>query len=217
MNNKIIKEEEIIKIFLDMSNAPFKSLLLRNTENELPANLCYQKDIDFLVKINDRQLLNSYLIKLGYLKIKHPWDLVPKDNFITPFDYYLHNSGAILDINYQLVHCDFGRTKFVPHRLWLQKYVWRTYKMKSFGKLRYFYISSEVEVIISSIRCLLDKRKMTQWNFERIIDCFKNIRNKKIVIDELNHILGDYSKFFLNCLINNKWDNSIINYIKSNY
>ena len=211
---KMIKKIEIIKIFKDISKFPYDTLLLRNTENELPSKLSVGKDIDLLVKKKNRNSLRNYLKRLGYIKINHPWKKVPKDSSIIPFDYYLHSSGAILDINYQLVHCNLTRTKFLLHRDWLQNYVWKTFIVRKFGAFSFPFISLETEFIISSVRCVVDKRRMTDWNFKRLLNCYNRIKNKKIVKKELEFILGNNSALYLKYLNSGKWNNYIIDKIK---
>jgi len=205
-----IKTESVIKCLTQLQNAPFHYIILRNTEGELPSRLAPFKDIDLLIKKSDRSQALDYFHKLGYHLIIHPWSKVTKDVGVTEFDFLKNDENLILDINYELVFCNFERSKFQLHSEFLQNEIWKSSRILSIGGVEINYIGCELEFIISAARCIIDKRKMTAWNFSRLCYLYNSIGNIKTVETALQVIFKDRFTEVINVFEVGVWDDSVI-------
>lgn len=203
------KSDVLITIDL-IAKAPFDYIILRNTENELPGHLKKNKDIDILINNADRKKALSYFMENSFFQIVHPWHRVPKIGAITDFDYLINDAKIILDLNYQLVLCNFARTAFKLHDKLLQRSIWEKTYYKYLGDHKVRYIDPDIEFVISFLRCCIDKRKMSHWNFKRLCKLYDNSNDKTALMTSI-------APYYPNKLVEIKrmfdtqiWSNNII-------
>ena len=205
-----VDSREISRIFRVIERAPFESILLRNTGYELPDRLAFGKDIDLLLHDHDREEALYYFVSNGFEIVTHPANKVDKQFGITEFDFLRDSSTAFLDLNYQLFHCNFERNKFLLHNAWLQKFVWNSCIQVSFGHNTLNYIGHEAEFIVSFTRCVIDKRCMSEWNFQRLMFILKLIDDRNIVLRELELIFKERIDIVAQILDSGVWNNELI-------
>ena len=67
-----IPKEQINSFFQDINSFGISYVLIKNMDDELPAHLENGKDIDILVKEEDKDLFAQKMLRLGYNTCTHP-------------------------------------------------------------------------------------------------------------------------------------------------
>ena len=100
----LIKSEELITIFTLLNEGKLNYILMRNINNEIPSNVEIKKDIDILVKYQDKVSFINFFKQNNFQQISHPH----KDNIflygVEKFEFYKNISkmrGSILKLSTQ--------------------------------------------------------------------------------------------------------------------
>ena len=187
-----VNNVDVIDTLNLIANSPFDYILLRNTENELPYHLKERKDIDILLNSCDQANAISYFCNNGFKPIAHPAQGLPKVGAITDFDFLVNDNNIILDLNYQLFLCNSARTAFTLHSTALQRSIWEKVHYSLLGDVEVRYIDPEIEFVISFLRCCIDKRKMSRWNFSRLCEIYENSNDKDALFAGIAPYYPDY-------------------------
>ena len=105
--------QEIVSFFNILNENDINYILLRNIENELPSNLSKKKDIDIIVKIEDKYKLENAFLANKWEKIRHPYSKVPYLYSMNPCDFYnLKGLHMANDVDFNKKSFTTGHTGF---------------------------------------------------------------------------------------------------------
>lgn len=193
--NNVYHQDDIERV-LDILNASeLDYLLIRNINNELPANLKLGKDIDILVKHCNKYKWKKFLKKNGFSKrLIHPyrWDI--RLYGVDLFDMYREKqTGILLDFQYQLVCRSMNNREWIPLDQEIQESAWRNKKVFKFKNSSCFGLSDEDNLVCLIIRSLLDKKKFDNNYISEIKKLIK-LANIEIVINKLNKVVFNFAE-----------------------
>ncbi|PZW43784.1 putative nucleotidyltransferase [Mesonia algae] len=204
--NKFDKQE-IISFFGILNKNNINYILLRNIGNELPDNLSKTKDIDIIVKIQDKQKLENVLLENKWEKIKHPHRRVPYLYSMNAFDFY-NLKGLHIDVAYELACRSIITRQWIPLDQKIQDNVWR-YKREVHNSPWKYLLSYEIEMVHLLTRCIFDKKIFTKGYISRIDEIYP-LSNKDVLAEYLDLVFFKF-RYTLLKKVKHKEYNTIIN------
>ena len=201
------KAEEIISFFDIINESKISYILLRNIENELPHNLSKKKDVDILVKAEDKERLCKALLEKKWKIIPHPYSEVPYLYSMNSFDFYDLN-GLHIDVAYELACRSIITRQWIPLDQKIQHYLWEN-KKESYNQLWKYVLPIEIELIHLLTRCIFDKNIFNDGYISRINKIY-SCCNKDILLEHLELVFFNFSKKLIN-MVEKKEFHLIIN------
>ena len=201
------RSEEIVSFFDIINESKINYILLRNIQNELPHNLSKKKDIDILVKSEDKENLRKALLEKKWKIIPHPSSEVPFLYSMNSFDFYDLN-GLHIDVAYELACRSIITRQWIPLDQKIQNYLWENKKESSDQPWKYM-LPTEIELIHLLTRCIFDKSIFNDGYVSRINKIYTYC-NKDILLKHLELVFFSFSKQLIN-MIENREFNLIIN------
>lgn len=173
----------VLNIFEDINKVGVDYVLLRNIGQELPNKLEKNKDIDLLVRYEDRKKFKNSLLADGWQKCWHPHD--NGSNFIflysmQPFEMY-KKDDVHLDVCYQL-NCRSTNGEWMPLDEHLQENLWKERIIDE--NLSVPKLGNTYQLVHLLTRSVFDKKEFTQ---PYIIEIEKLI--EKVDLKELSDLL----------------------------
>lgn len=199
--------QEIISFFHILNENEINYALLRNIENELPNNLSKKKDIDIIVKVEDRNKLENILIKNGWVKINHPHRKVPFLYSMHPFDFYNLN-GLHIDVAYELACRSLITREWLPLDQKIQAELW-VYRKELLHSPWKYMLSYEIEIVHLLTRSIFDKRTFNDGYIYRINEIYP-LCDVNILSEYLDLVFFKFRNSLLR-MIEKKEYNKIIN------
>jgi len=201
----------ITDFFNNINSSKINYILIRNISNELPNALQVGKDIDLLVKYNDRKKIVQFLNKNGYRKINHP---LKNDLFlygVNPFEMF-NKYDVLIDLNYQLTCRSLNAGEWIPLDRKIQDSAWKNKMIHEYNQLRYFKLGIEDEFVSLISRSIFDKREFQPAYINTINQCLLNI-DKENVIEKLELIFFRYTPILFEKIQNNDYNSIIESYL----
>jgi hypothetical protein len=207
---KYVNSGDLISLFSEINIANLNYILIRNINNELPFKLEKGKDIDILIKYEDKSLFHNFFKKNGFKKIKHPYrhDIylygVPK------FEFFKKND-MIIDLNYVIACRSLNNNEWIPLDQVIQKSSWsnRIFIRNDFD---YYSLSLEDELISLIVRSIFDKKEFISGYIFRIEWIFQKI-NEKIFKEKLELVFFKYTETLIKQIRKKEYSDIINNYI----
>ena len=188
---------------------------MRNINNELPANLIVGKDIDILVKKNDRNQFISFFQSNNYKLINHPMKNEIFLYGVNKFDFQFNKTNQIIfDLSFQIAVKSLDAGQLIPLDQLIQVSAWKNKRFKKLSSdFGYWALSYEDEFVCLLSRSIFDKKEFQTNYIERINELYIKI-NKDDVVEKLNLIFFKYTPHLLQLIKDKKYSNIIENYFK---
>ena len=156
---------ELIDKSLSLLNSSgIEWLLLRNTNDELPGCLEVKKDIDILVRPENKADMHAFLLANRFSEIQHPLANDVRLYGVDPFRMYKNPEGLLIDINYQAVVRSLDQGQWVPLDQAIQKDLWLSKKFVSIGSENVPMSAVEDLFVLMASRCIFDKKTFSLWH-----------------------------------------------------
>lgn len=171
----MIDRKEILNMFSMLNKNNISYVLLRNIDKELPDNLRENKDIDILVKREDKSKFQKVLYNNGYKKRIHPWDFGNNFLFLYAMDKleFYAKEKVNLDICYQLCCRSINAKEWMPVDQLINNSVWENKRYnKQYG---WYELSYEDELIHLLTRCIFDKGEFSLGYRKRILELMEKV------------------------------------------
>jgi hypothetical protein len=212
---KKVNSKDICNIFKALNSEKIEYILIRNINNELPKSLIIGKDIDILIKKENKQKTLSFFKNENYHVAPHPHKnniyLYNIDKFI-----YLQNkhNRIIFDLQFKLVVRSLDAGQWVPLDNRIQESAWINRRFKKIDdEFGYWTLSYDNELIMLITRCIFDKRKFQKGYIKRINE-LKLKTDLNGVEKKMKLIFFKYAKYLLEHIKNNNYNQIIENYIQ---
>ncbi len=210
----MIDSQEIVDIFTLLNENKLDYILLRNINKELPNGLGVGKDIDILIRWEDRKKFYSFFELYSFQKIPHPHQ---NDIFlygVNKFEFLKNKANVLFDLNFQLAVRSLDAGQWIPLDQNIQESAWKNKRHKqqsdNFG---YWTLSYEDEFIALVVRSIFDKKEFQSGYIKRINELYSLI-NKNNVIEKLNMVFFKYTPYLMKSLEQNDYENIIKNYLE---
>jgi len=195
--------QEIISFFNVLNENNISYILLRNIDNELPNNLSKKKDIDIIVRIEDKYKLENALLTNNWDKIRHPYSKVPYLYSMNPCDFY-NLDGLHIDIVYELPCRSLITRQWIPLDQKIQDDLWE-YKIEVFNLPWRYLLSSEIEIVHLLTRCIFDKKFFNSGYVLRLNEIYP-LSNKEILSKYLDLVFFKFTKTLLKLVEKREYD-----------
>jgi hypothetical protein len=211
---KTVNQEEIIKIFNLLNVSSLDYILIRNINSELPDKLKSGKDIDILVKKEQKNRFINFLKKNNYCQIPHPFKndayLYGADKFIF---FYNKKNDILFDLNFQLVCRSLNAGEWIPLDQQIQNSIWENKKFIKNNNFSSWFLDDEDEFLMLVVRSVFDKKEFQAGYIQRIGQLYKTIDIKKVE-EKMKSIFFKYTPYLLSQINDKQYKEIIDNYIK---
>jgi hypothetical protein len=201
------EEHEITSFFSILNENNIEYILLRNIDSELPRNLSKKKDIDIIVKIEDKHKLEKAFLKKKWQKIKHPYSKVPYLYSMNPFDFY-NLEGLHIDVAYEIACRSIITRQWIPLDQRIQEDLWKYKKVVNDLPWKYI-LSNEIEMVHLLTRCIFDKKTFNDGYIRRINELYP-FSSREILSEYLDLVFFKFRPTLLK-MVDNREYHIIIN------
>jgi len=209
---KYYDKAAILNVFNVLNHSGLPYLLLRNTNDELPFNLEYGKDIDILAQHSNSIKTNNLLIKNSFQRVKHPLRSDVRLYGVHQFNMYKSKYSVLLDINYEIVVRSLDKGQWIPLDQALQISAWENKKFVDIGGVNVPTLSDEDLWVCTLARCIFDKKLFSPWHQELLINMLPNI-NSELVKSKLNLIFFKFTDCLFEMVCRSQFDQIYDKYI----
>lgn len=166
---KQIPSGDIMTALSVLNDATIDLRLLRNIDNELPERLASGKDIDILIRWQDRKIVELLLKQNGFQKIPHP---LLKDQFlygVHPFRFFKsRRSYFFIDFQFELACRSLNQGEWIPLDRVIQETAWESVSYHRIGEMDIPGLPLVCEWIHLLTRCIFDKQRFDGGYTRRI-------------------------------------------------
>lgn len=155
--------ELIDKFFSLLDSSGIDWILLRNTNDELPKLLDVNKDIDILVRPENKTEIHAFFIANQFMEIRHPLANDIRLYGVDAFRMYKNLEGLLIDVNFQAVVKSLDQGQWIPLDQAIQKELWLNRRFVLIGDEHVPMPSVEDLFVLTLCRCILDKKNFTVW------------------------------------------------------
>lgn len=141
-------------------------LLLRNSQDELPSNLKTGKDIDVLLRYDDRKLIHAYLYDNGFRMIPHPLRNDTLLYGVHPFEMYASRKGVLVDVNYEIAVRSIDEGQWIPLDQEIQTSAFENRRIVELAGIQCPMLSDEDLFVSEIARQVFVKRSVSPWHQE---------------------------------------------------
>lgn len=156
--------EVIAKSLSLLNSSGIDWILLRNTNNELPDYLELKKDIDILVRPENKENMHAFLLANRFSEIQHPYSNDVRFYGVDAFRKYKNQEGLLIDINFQAVVRSLDKGQWIPLDQAIQKELWASKRSVSVGAVQVMMPGAEDFFVLTLARCVFDKKDFTDWH-----------------------------------------------------
>lgn len=199
-----INTNDILDIFKMFNESGTNYVLLRNIDQELPNKFNRSKDIDILVKQEEKKPFYSLMKSKGWRKRPHPLDLAGDFTFLyamDKFDFFTKN-GINIDVCYQLACRSTNAGEWMPIDQFINNSVWENKKINE--EYGWYEMSLEDELVHLLTRCVFDKKTFSSKYISRIEELFLDIDTNKL-IDRLELVFFKFTAYLLEHIENKRY------------
>jgi len=147
-----------------LNSSGIEWILLRNTNGELPKYLEVKKDIDILVRPENKAEIHALLLANRFSEIQHPYANDIRLYGVDPFRKYKNPEGLLIDINFQAVVRSLDQGQWVPLDQAIQQELWLKKQYVPFGAEQIPMPADEDLFVLTLSRCIFDKKDFTAWH-----------------------------------------------------
>lgn len=204
----------VLEFFELLNKANIEYLLIKNICNELPDNLLINKDIDIMVKSNQKKILHSIIKKQGGIEMIHPYG--PWAGYQTLYDanppiMYILPSKLMIDVtNILCIKC-LNMKAWIPLDKAINSSIWNekdwNYNLKCWQMDEKNYICYLIA------RSLFDKHEF-ESNYINEIKLRKYLLDDADVIQKLEKIFFGYTDNLIKLIKNDQYNKVLNSYIK---
>jgi hypothetical protein len=208
----MIDRKEILDVFSMLNKNQISYVLLRNIDKELPDNLKEDKDIDILVKHEDKGKFQKVLYSNGFKKKIHPWDFGNNFIFLYAMDKLeFYSKGDInLDICYQLCCRSINAKEWMPIDQLINNSVWENKRCNK--RYDWFELSYEDELVHLLTRCIFDKGEFNFGYRKRITELMRKVDMTE-EYKRLNVVFFKFSYRLIELIEKNEFDKIVNEYM----
>lgn len=210
---KIHYQQKVENIFFVLNSSGIDWILLRNTNNELPDNLRYDKDVDILVRPEMRHKIHNHLLNNKFKCVKHPLRYDIRLYGVDEFKMYVSDTGVKVDINFQVAVRSLDRGQWIPLDQDIQNSIWADKKKIMLGDVAVQMPSDEDLFVLTISRCVFDKKIFSTWHAKLlsaiILRCDINAIEKKLRL-----IFFSFTNRLLEIIRREQYESIIIEYLK---
>lgn len=200
---------EVFEI-LNASQIPY--LLLRNTEDELPYHLKYGKDIDILVRYEDRKKLLEVLSENKVNRVRHPHHNGVKLYGVHEFEKFKTQNKVLLDINYEIVVRSLDRGQWIPLDQVIQSSVWEKARQVDVGGVSVPMLGNEDLWVTTLALCVFDKKEFFPWHQQMLSGLLPSV-DQSDVEGKLRLIFFKYTDRLLDLVKKGQYQNIFDDYV----
>jgi hypothetical protein len=183
---KFHDRDNIICLFDVMNNSCVEWLLLRNTDDELPDKLLFGKDVDVLVRYENRNAFRKVLLKSGFRQISHPLFNDIKLYGVHEFEMYRSKNNVLLDVNFEIAVRSLDQGQWIPLDQSIQSSAWQNMTFINLAGVNVPVLGNEDLFVAIIVRCVYDKKYFSHWHVKKLnllIDsCDDNILRTKLKV-----------------------------------
>jgi|SaaInlStandDraft_6_1057023.scaffolds.fasta_scaffold75642_2 hypothetical protein len=210
----LIKSEELITIFTLLNEGKLNYILMRNINNEIPSNVEIKKDIDILVKYQDKVSFINFFKQNNFQQISHPH----KDNIflygVNKFEFFVNSANVLFDLNFQIAVRSLDAGQWIPLDQSIQESAWKHKRFEQLGEdLGYWTLSYEDEFVSLVARSIFDKKEF-QSGYRIRINELVGLIDKEDVVEKLNMVFFKFTPYLLSYIEQNDYENIIKNYLE---
>ncbi len=210
----LIKSEELINIFTLLNEQKLNYILMRNINNELPSKLEVKKDIDILVKYDDKINFLNFFKKNNFQQIAHPH----KDNIflygVNKFEFFINSHNILFDLNFQIAVRSLDAGQWIPLDQSIQESAWTNRRFEQLSEgFGYWTLCYEDEFISLVARSIFDKKEFQSGYIKRIKELVGLI-DKEDVVEKLNMVFFKFTPYLMDYINQNDYENIIKNYLE---
>lgn len=152
---------EVLKI-LNATTVPY--LLLRNTGDELPDRLEWGKDIDILVRYEDRLRLRGALLENKLRQERHPLHNDLKLYGVHQFESFKSQKQVLLDVSYEIAVRSLDQGQWIPLDREIQLSAWAHSQIVDICGVKVPMLGNEDLWVCTLARCIFDKKNFSPWH-----------------------------------------------------
>ena len=213
---KLIKTDEVKKIFNLLNESNLDYIITRNIDNELPSALKIGKDIDILINKKNEKKLIHFFYSNDYVRIDHPFKhdvfLYGVDKF--EFKYKNMYNHIDFDLVFQIAVRSLDKGQFIPLDKTIQDSAWKNKRFENLSDdFGYWALSYEDEFVCLVARSIFDKSKFNIGYIKRINKLI-NLIDQNDVLEKLNMIFFKFTPHLIKHIKEENYDEIITNYLK---
>lgn len=208
----MIDRKDVLDVFSMLNKNQISYVLLRNIDKELPDNLNEDKDIDILVKREDKEKFQKVLYNNGFKNKIHPWDFGNNFVFLYAMDKLeFYSKGKInLDICYQLCCRSINAKEWMPIDQMINNSVWENKKLNK--NYDWYELSYEDELIHLLTRCIFDKGEFNSGYRKRISELMRKV-DMDAEYKKLNVVFFKFTYKLVELIEKNEFDKIVNDYM----
>ncbi len=210
----LINSQELINIFTLLNKNKLEYILLRNINNELPNGLEVGKDIDILVKYEDRIKLLDFFKENKFTEITHPHTNNIFLYGVNKFKFLKNQENLLFDLNFQLTVRSLDAGQWIPLDQIIQESAWNNRRLEQLGNdFGYWTLSYEDEFVVLVARSIFDKKEFQSGYINRINE-LKKLTDENDVIKKLNMIFFKFTPYLMEYIEDKNYQTIIKNYLE---
>jgi hypothetical protein len=207
----------ILEFFDILNTSKIQYILIKNIGRELPDKLVSGKDIDIVVHINYRTIINNLLLKNNFHHTLPPfgenqgWKFayqLPQYQFYKKIIY--PDAELYIDINFKLCCKSLSAKIWIPLDDEINSSIWKNkvWDMEN----NWWYMDEYNLIVYLVVRCIFDKKYFSkEYIYE--IDSRRELLNNSCVISKLKKVFFLFTPTLLYLLYERKYDDIIQSYI----
>lgn len=212
MTTKYIENKIINGLFELLNTNNIQYVVIKNILDELPNKLPNGKDIDIIVKKEQKEKFNEIMKKSGYHIQTHPLGRENGWLFLYGLEEYQfwklenYNQDFLIDVSFKLSCKGLMPKTWIPLDHMIQKRVWEN---KVWDEVKQWWIMDlNTRFVYYLVRCIFDKKVFSE-KYVQEIERVKNMISKDIVKDMLLLIFYGYTERLMD-LVDRKCYHKII-------
>lgn len=203
---------QILEIFEILNASQLSYLLLRNSGDELPGHLEWGKDIDVLIRHENRKKLLNVLLENGFRQVRHPRRNDVKLYGVHQFEMFRSQDQVLLDVNYEIAVQSIDRGQWIPLDQVIQLSAWGNAQNIIIGGVSVPVLSNEDLWVSTLARCVFDKKKFSPWHREMLFHLLPLVDLDDIE-EKLRLIFFKYTETLLNLAKKGEYQKIVDDYV----
>lgn len=211
-----IPKEQINSFFQDINSFGISYVLIKNMDDELPAYLENGKDIDILVKEEDKDLFAQKMLGLRYQSCIPPCGISNGWSFaygLTEYQFWkkpVEEYDIYIDACFKLCCKSLTPKVWIPldkkinNDIWEQR-VWNE-------KQKWYELDEKTEVIYLVVRSIFDKHVFSNV-YKKEIEKRKNLLKECDVREKLQLVFFHFTDTLIEMVLNGRYEEIIPKYL----
>ncbi len=212
-----VDDKKIINFFRVLNINKLSYVLIKNIDNELPSKLFNGKDIDILVKEEEKDKFQKIMSANQFYMQEHPLGRNNGWSFLYGLQEYQfwrlgnYERELYIDASFRLSCKSLMPKAWIPLDDFIQKRVW---EQRIFDKEKQWWIMDiHTRFAYYLVRCIFDKKIFSQRYISEIENALPVI-DICIVKELLEHIFFKYTDRLLMLIKNKEYNVIILDYIR---